>query len=195
MKRSLLVLFAVVCVGGAASPVLAHGERGVEGNKFTVGWANEPAFIGQLNAVQLFVEHDGSPALGLENTLKVEVSVGGLKADAMKLRTVFESPGEYRADLIPTAPGGYTFRFFGKIEDESIDESFSSPKDGFDEVEGTSAIAFPKAAPATSELADRIAVLDQDFEDAKSVASMGRTIGIVGIALGLVALVFALRRR
>jgi hypothetical protein len=196
MKRFLSFAVSVVLAIVALAPTaLAHGHLGVGDKEFSVGWADEPAFAGQLNAVQLLLEHDGKPVLGLENTLRVIVSVGGKSSDPMKLHAAFDSPGEYRADLIPTVPGGYTFRFVGKVSNEKVDQSFTAPKDGFDEVEGTTAIAFPNAAPTNTELAERSAVMQDDIADAKSAASLPRTLAVVGIVLGVVAIGLSLRPR
>ena len=77
----------------------------------------EPAYEGQKNGVSLRVTKRDSitePVEGLEDTLQVEVT--HLPSDTsreMPLRTIFGDPGHYTADLIPTAPGHYRFRFFG----------------------------------------------------------------------------------
>ena len=194
MKR-LLVVAAVALAGATApSPVLAHGERPIGSLNFTVGWAEEPALVGQLNAVQLFLERDGQPVEGAEDSLDVTVTLGDETSDRMKLRTVFESPGEYRADLMPTVVGGYTFRFRGTIDDDEIDESFTSPKDGFDEVAGASDIAFPKRAPTTTELAERIVDVEDEADEVSSSVALTRTLSIVAIFVGALGLAAALRR-
>ena len=148
------------------APAFAHGHRGQGDLEFTVGWANEPALVGQPNAVQLIIEHDGAPLEGAEKTLKVTVSIGDQSTDPMELRTVFDAPGEYRADLIPTVVGGYTFHFTGTAGGEKVDQTFVSPKDGFDEVDGTTDIAFPKQAPTTTELAEKLASVERKAADA-----------------------------
>ena len=56
---------------------------------------------------------------GLQDTLQVEVThMPSSVSKVMNLRTVFNDPGHYAADLIPTSPGHYRFRFFGTIEGE-----------------------------------------------------------------------------
>jgi hypothetical protein len=201
MKRCLLAFAscataAAFVVGPLAGIGYAHGTRGVADHKFIVGWAVEPAFVGFPNAVQLIVqEPDGTPVEGVEKELRVEVSIGGEKTEPMELRTVFDSPGEYRADLMPTVPGGYTFRFFGDFEGAQVDESFESPKDGFNEVEGTSEIAFPKAAPSTTELAERLRGVENTANDAEDAIALPRTLAIVGIVVGAIALIVGARPR
>lgn len=195
MKRLLCSAAVALAALGSTSPALAHGERAVGSLQFTVGWVNEPALVGQPNAVQLVLERNGQPVEGAEDSLNVTVSLGDETSDRLKLRTVFDSPGEYRADLVPTVVGGYTFRFEGAVDDETVDESFTSPKDGFDEVVGTSDIAFPKEAPTTTELTERILDVEDEAEDARSDAARSRTFGIVGIVVGAGALGLAARAR
>lgn len=195
MKRFFCALALLLALGMlvSAPSAHAHGTRQVGDVEFVVGWAEEPAFVGFKNAVQLFLAGpDEEPIEGAEETLEVEVSLGDAKTERLALRTVFESPGEYQADLIPTAPGGYTFRFVGELDGEDIDESFTSPEDGFDEVEGTGDVAFPNQAPSTSELVERLEAIDQETRDD---LMLPRILGIAGVVLGLVALIFALRPR
>lgn len=196
MRRFLVVVVsaAASAVLAAAPVALAHGERAVGPFTFTVGWANEPALVGQPNGVQLFVERDGQPVEGAQDSLDVTVRLGDETTDRMNLRTVFDSPGEYRADLIPTVVGGYTFRFQGTIAGEAIDESFTSPEDGFDEVTGTADIAFPKQAPTTTELAERVVDVEDEAEDASSSVALPRTLSIVAIVIGALGLAAGLRR-
>lgn len=173
----------------------AHGTRQVGDIEFVVGWADEPTFVGFKNAVHLFLTGpDEEPIEGAENTLEVEVSLGEAKTDRLALRTVFESPGEYQADLIPTAPGGYTFRFVGEINGERIDESFTAPEDGFDEAKGTADIAFPNEAPSTSELAERLEGVEATADETRDDLMLPRILGLAGVVLGLVALILAVRR-
>jgi hypothetical protein len=200
MKQSLRVMaalaaFVLVAVGWVP-PASAHGQRRVGEIELTFGWAEEPAFIGFKNAVQLFLARpDEEPIEGAEKTLEVEVSLGEAKTERLALRTVFESPGEYQADLIPTAPGGYTFRFVGEVDGEAIDESVTAPEDGFDEVQGTSEVAFPNAAPSTTELAERLEGVEATANDAQDDLTLPRILSVVGIVLGLAALIVAFRPR
>jgi hypothetical protein len=200
MKR-LPCAFAVLGISatlalGWSSSAYAHGTRQVGDVEFVVGWAEEPAFVGFRNAVQLFLAGpDEEPIEGAEETLDVEVSLGETSTEHLELRTVFESPGEYQSDLIPTAPGGYTFRFVGEIDGEAIDESFTSPEDGFDEVQGTGEVAFPNEAPSTSELTERLEGVEATANEAKDDLNLPRILGLVGVVLGLVALIVAARPR
>jgi hypothetical protein len=195
MKRFWVVAGALAFAIIGAAPAFAHGTRTEGELALTVGWANEPALVGQPNAVQLEIARDGEPVLGAEETLKVAVLVGSESTDPLALRAVFDAPGEYRADIIPTVVGGYTFRFTGKVGDADIDRSFSSRKDGFDEVTGTTEIAFPKQAPSTTELASKLAAVQRDAEDAKSSVATARMLGIGGLVVGIAGVALAISRR
>jgi hypothetical protein len=198
MERFFVVVAAcAVAMVATGAPAFAHGTRGQGDMEFTVGWANEPALVGQPNAVQLHIEHDGAPLEGAEQTLKVTVGIGDQTTDPMELRTVFDAPGEYRADVIPTVVGGYTFHFTGTADGEKVDQTFVSPKDGFDEVEGTTDIAFPKQAPTSTELAEKLASVERKAADADASASRARFIGFVGVLIAIagIGLGFFSRRR
>ncbi len=198
MERLLhFFLLAVVVTSttlGVAGSARAHGHREVGEHEWTVGWTDEPAFVGFKNAVQLTLAHHGGdqPVEGAEKGLEVVVSIGGRETEPLELRTVFDSPGEYRADLIPTVPGDYTFRFTGTLEGEEIDQSFTASKDDFSQIEGTSDVTFPKAAPSNAELAERIETAEANAQDA---LGMPRILGIAGIALGALALIVGARSR
>ncbi|HYZ92324.1 MAG TPA: hypothetical protein VFA34_08015 [Actinomycetota bacterium] len=189
----LVVLALALPLAGRAE---AHGHREVGDHGWTVGWAAEPAFAGQPNAVQLLLEHEnGEPAEGAEKDLKVTVSVGDAETEPLQLRTVFDSPGEYRADIIPTVPGDYTFHFTGEIQGVKVDETFTASKDDFSLIEGTGDLAFPKQAPTNTELAERLENIQRTANDAKDAITLPRVAAIVGVVLALVAIALAARPR
>jgi hypothetical protein len=190
-----LPLFAAASVLPTGGTALAHGHREVDGVEWTVGWAEEPAFVGFRNAVQLILERDGRPVEGAEDGLRVVVSLGDSSTEPLELRAVFGTPGEYRADLVPTSPGDYTFRFTGTLEGRRVDESWTGSKDGFDEVTGTTAISFPRQAPSNADLAERIESVGADARSARDAATLPLVVGAAGVVLGLVALVVSVRRR
>lgn len=190
MKRWLCGIAAAGTLVSLAAPAIAHVPRTVGGQQWEVGWETEPPLAGEPNAITVSLPGDAAGSADL----RVTVSVGGRTSDAYGLEPVDGASGEYRAAFIPTVVGAYTVRVYGKIGARSIDETFTA-KQGIEEVQGTSRLAFPKGAPTTSELADRIAVLEQDLEDAKSASKGARPFGVVGFVFALVAFVFAIRRR
>src|SRR5207237_7640054 len=63
-----------------AGPASAHEIRMVGAYRFTVGFGNEPAYLGQENFVQFFLAtRKGKPVADLGNGLKVDVEVGAQK--------------------------------------------------------------------------------------------------------------------
>ena len=134
----LLALFATVS---------AHEGREVGDGKYEIvfGWRVEPAYTNLLNGPELQINTHGTdeqPVEGLDETLQLEVSYGG-KSKVLKLRAVFDSPGHYTADLIPTQPGDYSFHLTGKIGDATVDEVFDSSKGEFSSVDPITDIQFP----------------------------------------------------
>lgn len=200
MRRSLVFLFAAIASTAVVllpSSASAHGEREAGGLRYVVGWANEPAYVDELNAVSIAIERGGQPVSGAERTLKVVVQLGDRRTEPLALEPVFGEAGTYEAPLIPTTPGDYTFRFTGTVGEDRVDQSFTATKDGFDEVKGSRAIAFPAQAPSRAELAAAIEQLRPEVDDAADAASGAGTTRIlagIAIAIGLVALATALRR-
>jgi hypothetical protein len=154
------------------------GDREVE---FIVGWAIEPAYAGVPNKVDLRVlalveehehEHDEHghagesrkvPVLGLEKYLKVEVSTGG-KSIILNLRPAWGDPGRYFADIVPTVPGTYVFRFFGNVNGTEVNEIFDCSEGRFHCVEPLSKIMFPEVTQPTDELQRTLAEIRKDHE-------------------------------
>ena len=160
---------------------------------------------------------------GLQNTLLVEVThVPSNVSRTMKLRPAYNDPGHYVADLIPTSPGHYRFRFFGTIEGEQVDLTFDSMAGGgdFDDVLPATAIQFPDAVVSARELESAMrgmqttlggmqatvgemqaASLDTHDEDDErdgataTMAIIGIVLGTGGIAFGVVSLALVIRGR
>jgi hypothetical protein len=225
-RKPIAALGVVAAVLLLAAPAFAHEGRSHGDLEMVVGFGTEPAFAGQPNSVQLILHHDGEPVVDLGDTLSVEVAFG---EESMELPLepnfavgVYGEPGDYRAWFVPTRPGAYTFRFFGTIEGEEIDESFTSGPDTFSEVASVADAAFPTADPTNGELADRIdqeipritgqidelradvaagaeaadqaAAAADDAQSASTLAIIGIAVGAAGIAIGVGALVVARKR-
>lgn len=139
------IFFTVFLIGLLTTPLAyAHEKRAVGDAQFVVGFVNEPAFNGEMNAVDLRVsDQDGKPIEGLEQTLKAEVGYGEA-GEVMEIpfRKRYNQPGAYAAYFLPVRPGKYRFHIFGKIADAAVDETFNSGE-GFHDVENSKALAFP----------------------------------------------------
>lgn len=195
-------------------PAFAHGEVGAGDLDLTIGFATEPAFAGQPNAVQLIVEHGGEPVTDLRTgDVQVEVTYGDETSEPMDLspafffdggQLVFGEPGDYHADFVPSQPGKYTFHFTGTIDGEKVDEEMTSGPETFSAVEDVAAASFPEVtAPTNDELATRIdeestrtadgvAAAEAAAASAGETASSARTIGMVGVVLGVIGIVAAI---
>jgi hypothetical protein len=182
---------ALVAVALLAVPTMAfaHETREVSGYRMDVGWIGEPALEGQKNGVDLRITQADKPIEGVEQTLQVEIlhKASGVKK-TFALRTIFRDPGHYTADLIPTAPGQYEMRFFGKVGNAEVNETFISGPGRYGDIEPTTELAFPVAAPQVREVAGSARQAAEAAQDAEDAASTARMIAIVGAALGLAGL-------
>ncbi|HEX6391979.1 MAG TPA: hypothetical protein VFZ97_00975 [Acidimicrobiales bacterium] len=193
----------VACFMGAPA-AFAHEQRQVGAYQLTVGWEHEPTYVGDQNAVQLFV-HDGrgNPVddLGSPVTLQVEVIFGGQTSSPLDLGASFDpdtglgTHGEFDAAIVPTAAGNYTFHFFGTINGQKVDERFTSSPKTFNAVEDPTSVQFPAKVPTVPELAtlanrlsSRVDHATAEAASAKNKASSGHTLGLVGVILGAVGL-------
>ena len=189
-----LAAAAVLCAALAA-PALAHEQRKVGAYEMTVGWADEPTYVGHKNAVQLFLnDAAGKPVNDLGDMLKVEVRFGGQATGPLPLNPGYDPdahlgvPGEYLAPIIPTRPGNYAFHFTGKIRNQDVDETFTTSEKTFDPAADPSAIEFPAKDPSVGELAMRIERLGPRIDATQAAAAQLRTLAIAGIVLGAVGL-------
>lgn len=189
LRIRLAALIAVVLVVGVPSAVLAHEQRDLSGYHFVVGWIGEPALEGQKNGVDLRITQGDKPIEGVEKTLQVEIThkASGTKK-TFALRTIFRDPGHYTADIIPTAPGQYEMRFFGKVGTADINETFISGPGRYGDIEPTTELAFPVAAPQVREVAGSAKEALEAARDAEDAASTARAFGIVGIVVGILGL-------
>jgi hypothetical protein len=213
-KRLAIVVAAVaVLLVPLAGPASAHGEHKVDRYTVEVGFGTEPAYAGVINSVQLIISNNGKPVTDAKG-LKVAVTTGDAEPRQMPLEPYFGddfgTPGDYRAFFIPTAPGAYTFKVTGTLGGKKVDQSYTSGKDGFDEVTDPAEAQYPVQQPSGSQLTNRLdrvttrlnaAVAAEREAAADQVAGARRlaTIGLVVGALGLLAAVgagaLALRRR
>ena len=174
----------------AATPVLAHEVREVQGYQFVVGFIDEPVFTGQKSGLEFQVTRNDEPVTGLVETLEAEVIYGDQRRD-LPLSPRFGEDGWYQSVFFPTAAGAYTFHISGTIDGQQIDESFTSGPETFNEVEEATSGQFPVSLPTASELA---ADAERGAEAADRV-NIALAVGAAGIILGLIAVGLALAGR
>jgi len=193
MKKAVLRIFTLLitclCVLALAAPAMAHETRTEGGVRAVVGWGTEPAYVGYPNAVQLRLSNGTTPIADLgADELKVEVLFGDQKTAALPLEPAFNSPGEYRAPLMPTRAGDYSFHFFGTIKGQPYDQTFQSGEETFDAPKSPADVSFPAKDPTAGELAARIEQLSGDNGGSSSSDNTGK----IGLALAVVALALAI---
>jgi hypothetical protein len=207
MRRFITVaVVACAAVGMSAAPALAHGSYETHTSKgdlvIITGFATEPAYIGQPNAMQLEMSLGGRPVTDLRaGDVAVTVEFGGQSTE-LDLEPQFEvgewgTPGDYRAAFIPTQPGKYTFDVDGTIDGEKFRYSMTSGKETFSEVEDIATAQFPAVdAPSTTDLATKIDAAAARTTDAIAAANdsadSARTLAIVAGVIAVVAVVVAI---
>jgi hypothetical protein len=193
-----------------SAPASAHETRADGPVRLVVGWGDEPTYTGFKNSVQVTVsDSSGAPVTDITDTLMVEVIKGRDKTTLPLVANFrvggFGTPGDYRAWRTPTRPGSYTFRVNGTARAQRVDQSFSSSKTTFNDVEDVTSIAFPAKDPSTGQLATRIdrevprletalAEAEERADGARTLAIAGVAVGAVGLMAGLLALMVARRR-
>ena len=195
---TMLAVFLPLAASGDA-----HERRQVGNYVMRVGWADEPTFAGTQNGVQLLLsDASGKPITDLPEDLKVEVIFGTQKMGPLTLDAAFGKnfgrPGDFRAALVPTRPGNYTFHFIGSLSGQHIDQSFTSSDKTFDPVQEAAAIEFPAKDPSPGQMAEKLDRLNSRLEsiqtlaqDAAAGARQARLLGAIGILTGIVGLVAA----
>jgi hypothetical protein len=196
----------VLLAGPWATGAGAHERRSVGPVQMTVGWLNEPAYAGILNAVQLRIGDEGGPVTVLGDALKVEVRFGDQKVGPMTLAPAFGSPGEYRSPMIPSRPGSYIFHFVGSVGGQQIDQSFTSSDTTFESPKEPTDIEFPVKDPTPAQLAGRLERLEPRIDtlsatahseagDARDAAGRATVIAVAGLLVGAVGVALAVAGR
>ena len=195
---AMLAVFLALAASGDP-----HERRQVANYVMRVGWADEPTFAGTKNGDQLLLsDASGKPITDLPEDLKVEVIFGTQKMGPLTLDAAFGKnfgrPGDFRAALVPTRPGNYTFHFIGSLSGQHIDQSFTSSDKTFDPVQEAAAIEFPAKDPSPGQMAEKLDRLNSRLEsiqtlaqDAAAGARQARLLGAIGILTGIVGLVAA----
>ena len=203
-RRLLATAIVILLPLFFATVAQAHEGREVGPYLFVVGFRDEPALEGFLNGIDLQVEvaTSGEAVEGLQDSLQVELLyVPSGDSKVFDLEPIFEAPGHYTADFIPTAPGEYRLRFFGTIDELAVDETFESGHDTFSDVETAQEMQFPNPVPQAREFESAVRGAQQAAGEAQDsaatatlLAAAALVLGFVGAVAGLVALVTVRRR-
>ena len=185
LKVVMTALIVLASLGIYSGRAYAHERRMVGPYQFVVGWLTEPAYVGQLNALDLRVtdtrQNPAAPVSGLEKTLTADVAAGGLTPFPLAVTARFGTAGAYNGVVMPTVKGTYTFHITGKIDTTNIDEKFTSGPNTFGDIEDTAAVQYPQKVPVADELGKRL-------DSIQSGVDQTRILAIVAIALAVVGL-------
>jgi hypothetical protein len=202
LRVAAMAAAILVAVSLVAPAALAHETRKVGPYEFTVGWGDEPIYTGFKNSVQMILAdaRSGEPVNELGGTVEVEIIFGDatttLEMEPSFLPGAFGEEGDYRAWVVPTRAGEYSYRFTGSINGTDIDETFTCGEETFDCPVDTGEIEFPERDPSRAELAGRIEQeiprIAGDASAASDDASTSQTLSYVGIGLGGLGLLVAL---
>jgi hypothetical protein len=200
------VVVATVAVGVLIVPAgaaQAHESREVGDLTLVVGWSNEPAYAGFGNEVQVVVSETQGERPVDDGELQAEVVFGDSGATTqVTLDPAFDSPNEYLGYIIPTRPGTYTFNVTGTVGGQTIEETFTSGPDTFNDIQNPSDAEFPEQDPTRGEIAEalerlsgRVEELSASEEPADEGTDVALWVAIGAAVLALIAIGVAARRR
>lgn len=186
----LVVVASLLLTSGTAS---AHERRTVGPYQLVVGWLNEPAYVGQLNSLDLRVTdtRTNQPVTGLDKTITADVAAGGLAPFPLAVSARFGAAGAYNGWVMPTVTGTYIFHIKGKIESQDLDEKFTSGPGTFGDIENTAVLQYPAKVPVADELGKKLEAIQSSVDQTRLIALAALAAGVVAI----VAVVLLSRRR
>ncbi|HEX6207571.1 MAG TPA: hypothetical protein VF058_04345, partial [Actinomycetota bacterium] len=139
--------------------------------------------------------------------LDVEITYGE-ESTTMAMEPAFGDTGEYRAVFVPSRPGDYSFRFFGTVRGQRINETFSSGPDTFSPANDPAELSFPAQDPTVAEVAERLeqettrlnervtsleqSIAGQETTEEEDPAAGARTLALIALIVGGVGLVAGL---
>jgi hypothetical protein len=182
---AMVVVASLLLTSGTA---VAHERRNVGPYQFVVGWLNEPAYVGQLNSIDLRITdtRTNQPVAGLEKTLTADVSAGGLTPFPLTVTARFNTPGAYNGYVMPTVTGTYTFHVKGKIDTQDVDEKFQSGPNTFGDIEDTTVLQYPEKVPVASDLGARLDAIQSGVDQTRLIALGALALGVIAIVVAVV---------
>jgi len=185
MAAVAVVVASLLLFSGRA---YAHERRMIGPYQFVVGWLTEPAYVGQLNSLDLRIsdtrQNPAAPVSGLEKTLTADVAAGGLAPFPLTVTARFGTAGAYNGVVMPTVKGTYTFHITGKVDTMTIDEKFTSGPGTFGDIEDTAAVQYPVKAPVADDLSRKLDSIQSSVDSTRAFAIAALALAIVGLAGG-----------
>ena len=195
--RTELLAFVSLALLSMPAAAFGHGGEEVGTTSLVIGWAEEPAYAGFPNAVEVIVEHDGRPRDDAQ--LRVTVLYGEKDSDnasdELVLEKAFGEPGTYHAPMIPSEAGTYTFRVRGQVAEDTIDVTMTSGGKTFNGVQPPADVQFPASDTGTvADVAERLdtqtATLQAAATDAKDAAEGARLVALIALGVAALSAVF-----
>ena len=217
MKSKLVVAsLLIICIVLLRAPsAFAHEHRSLPiGNQqveFVVGWVNEPAYVDEVNAVDLWAHYINStcpqgsvqttcPVYGLDQSLQIQVNMGN-QSEVLSVSPNLSNDvppqfyGEYTASLMPTVPGVISFRLVGNVNGVSVSETFTCGPTTFECVDPAAEIQFPQTIPSghdtqigLSNMQSQLSQMQSQLQTAYLLAAVGVAVGVIGIVVGVTAM-------
>jgi len=182
------------------TPISAIDKQTVGSMQLTIGWADESAFAGSRNSIDVSVtDHTGAPVADPRDTLNVEVSFADRRL-RLPLMPVERQPGKYRAWIVPSRAGSYAFHISGRLKGEAIDITSACSEKTFQCVKEPAEVQFPEKDPTPAQLAESVihsqARVQQAIDDATEARLISfMALAISGAAVALAVLVRSRRSR
>ena len=133
---------------------------------------------------------NGKPVADLTGSLSVEIAFGDQRR-TLPLRPAFQRPDEFRAVLVPTRSGTYSFHITGTLKGQPIDATSTCSDMTFACVADASEMQFPVQDPSTGQLAESVSRALPRAERAIDTAAGAQKWAMVAITVALVALAAA----
>ena len=182
MAAASVVVASMLIFSGHA---YAHERRTVGPYQFVVGWLTEPAYVGQLNSLDLRIsdtrQNPAAAVSGLEKTLTADVAAGGLAPFKLEVTARFGTAGAYNGVVMPTVKGTYIFHIVGKIDTLTIDEKFTSGPNTFGDIEDTAAVQYPAKVPVADDLGKKLDAIQSGVDQTRILAIVATLLGVVAL--------------
>jgi hypothetical protein len=174
----LVALFLLIGILLITTAVSAHETITVGDYSVEYGWLNEPAVVGQPNAVVINITSNISSTAEIDTSaLQIQV-VFGPQNKMLTLQPLGENtPGQYIAPITPMLPGVYTIHLGGNIGTTAFNTDVQP-----EEVKTADIVQFPVPDPAQTTSSSGGLGL------AGWLGIAGIVLGAFGIGIGLVAL-------
>ena len=185
MAAMAVVVASMLIFSGHA---YAHERRTVGPYQFVVGWLNEPAYVGQLNSLDLRItdtrkDAATAPVTGLEKTLTADVAAGGLAPYKLTVTARFGTAGAYNGFVMPTVTGTYTFHIVGTIDQTKIDEKFTSGPNTFGDIENTADLQYPAKVPVADDLGKKLDAIQSGIDQTRIIAIVAAVVGLAALGM------------